>query len=878
MNIRIAAIALVFVAGAAKAGAGRQQETAEQVAAYAWFDSLGFVDGLTKPCVRVDWSFSVGQEGSWTQGDIAFLAAETSEDFTILSAGLGQATLKRGPQSGMRMRFVRVDFASEILKQLEKRSKPSDDGTYITPSGPAELFVYSRAAAARGLDALSKHLFELSVGAERAEKGSYLEVLQAMIADGQIEGISIDMGDLQVPREALLGRLDEFVMRFPTYKEVPLARRWIGGLKALVAAAKARAAVPPKAWNSMNELEKVDELVYELQDQNGRTVTNPGSCDVFADPRREKSPAGQLANIGYAAVPRLIDALSDARLSRSIETSDILHVGFAGNPDRVLCVGEVAAQILERIMSRPFGGYVAAAADWSQRRPEIERRVRSWWADFQSRGEQAILAQDVTKGGWEASKEVNLLAEKYPAAAPAAIEEGLKHTDGALLKTVYVAALAKCAAKTPEAMALARRLMASAADLPVRVSAASVVALADVRAAAEAMGCEWSRLRRDQDSESTNMLAKFLICCGSVEAVEEVRSRLESLSVYERAAIAQLLDGGGNPPEWSGLYRTAPLPMPSTAGPHGAAVERLLATELSDTEQLLNFSMAGPKVALYNPRVCDIGVYDMSKLWPPRYQYHCTASPFETEAQRIVAINVWRSAHGMRLLRLPARPTIRQADVAVVAPLIREALAARTDSARAASIARLRPLGLSALAAVAKAAYGLPENDPGRRDMVRLSSYLACTVREIRLTGSAFSGVVRKELTGMRGTSLTGERLVWLVQTINRWACSKKVDFGITGVREGDGTGFSIEVNLRSRSILAGQATRETELLRVGGSAPYNASGTSSSASSTPSRTQDDPWTSERDQADFLRRFEKAFAADWREVVTFTLGLSRPAD
>ncbi len=65
---------------------------------------------------------------------------------------------------------------------------------------------------------------------------------------------------------------------------------------------------------------RIAELVWMLRDQNGHQMSQPGGCDVFSTNTRteRKSSAHQLLDIGYDAVPALIEALTDERFSRSV--------------------------------------------------------------------------------------------------------------------------------------------------------------------------------------------------------------------------------------------------------------------------------------------------------------------------------------------------------------------------------------------------------------------------------------------------------------------------------------------------------------------------------------------------------------------------------
>jgi hypothetical protein len=107
------------------------------------------------------------------------------------------------------------------------------------------------------------------------------------------------------------------------------------------------------------------DRIYELRDHKGR----------------QSGPARKLVDLGYAAVPRLIDALDDRRPTRTVGYwRDSIYSHY------VLRVGDCAVAILEQIAGRQFLGRTRHA---SMIKAGAEHRVREevlkWWAEVEAR-------------------------------------------------------------------------------------------------------------------------------------------------------------------------------------------------------------------------------------------------------------------------------------------------------------------------------------------------------------------------------------------------------------------------------------------------------------------------------------------------------------
>jgi hypothetical protein len=118
----------------------------------------------------------------------------------------------------------------------------------------------------------------------------------------------------------------------------------------------------------------------------------------------------KVLELGFDAIPALVDHLDDRRLTRSVLTSMIRR------PDRPLSVGEVAGYLLEGIGDCRFKREnLPGRNDWNLDKAE----VREWWKGIQQLGEEQFLVQNVLtrdhqKGGPPNEHLLWIVAKKYP--------------------------------------------------------------------------------------------------------------------------------------------------------------------------------------------------------------------------------------------------------------------------------------------------------------------------------------------------------------------------------------------------------------------------------------------------------------------------------
>jgi hypothetical protein len=135
-----------------------------------------------------------------------------------------------------------------------------------------------------------------------------------------------------------------------------------------------------RSFQKMTEAEKIEELIYQLREQNARQLTIPGKVSAMSF-RQRGSAAWKLVAMGHAAVPRLIDAIDDRRPTRTVGYwRDFTFSHY------VLRVGDSAVSILEEIAGRTFwhGG---SCVSKEGRENEVRAEVLNWWDRVEAKPE-----------------------------------------------------------------------------------------------------------------------------------------------------------------------------------------------------------------------------------------------------------------------------------------------------------------------------------------------------------------------------------------------------------------------------------------------------------------------------------------------------------
>jgi hypothetical protein len=179
-------------------------------------------------------------------------------------------------------------------------------------------------------------------------------------------------GDPDIKREDLLRQSEAFLRDFPDSRHASRAKESVVILKRMAAET-----MPPPS-------KPIERLIFQLRDQNGMQVTQPGTCDIFfwdrmrdmdqkatpdESPRFDRSPARKLVDIGYEAVPALIDHIDDDTFTRSVE----FHRSFYFS-HRVLRVRDCVMPILDEIV--PTGQRYSIGDDVEKTKAVMKRDYR----------------------------------------------------------------------------------------------------------------------------------------------------------------------------------------------------------------------------------------------------------------------------------------------------------------------------------------------------------------------------------------------------------------------------------------------------------------------------------------------------------------------
>lgn len=402
---RRVAIALgVLLAGLLVVPATAQESslTKEDREDLAWFDTLGFRSSAGRPFVRLtrkEREPLKDREPYFTEG---FLFQESPETFALAATGLhpfsfqrrdDDCTMEKAPAD---LGKAASDCLASLREAIRSRSRggvlPGFDRLCDGREGwldtPVQAFVLARRCAENGLEGPAAELLA-TVRTYRAddlfEKST--KTLREHAAEEFAEALGSlivrDHGDPEFTRPRLLLRYDEWLRLFPgssLRSEVEADRKI---LKEMIAEDAAHAAVPDDRLASLPVDQRVRELLFRLRDKVGQQSSDPGMPSIYGDfffggdNPREKTTAGRIEAIGIDAVPVLIEALEDARFTRTLGC----HRTWSFRSYYVVRIGDAAREILENITGQHFWNRIntngAMIKDGQAK--EVKERYLAWW-------------------------------------------------------------------------------------------------------------------------------------------------------------------------------------------------------------------------------------------------------------------------------------------------------------------------------------------------------------------------------------------------------------------------------------------------------------------------------------------------------------------
>ena len=455
----------------------------------------------------------------------------------------------------------------------------------------------------------------------------------------------LDFENISVSRPQLLAEFQAVIKNYPDSEYQQRARRTVEILTRMIAEDEAHAKLAVTNLALLPVEDRVRECIFRLRDQNGHQWSQPGWCDILNDTRGTNTPAYQLVNVGYPAVPQLINALEDETFTRSVGYHRDFYFSHT-----VLTVGDCAVAVLQRIAGRSFYRPASTSGYMSNEHKNSETRkaVEAWWGEFQKKGEQQMLKEGTESGDGNAPAQAELLLNRYPDTALAALVKGTSAARDDWTRTRLVQLFEKFDSR--DALAFLEQELHRGAAAP-SVTAAAILNRKGRAEGIHIMIREWERSPSigSDDTRGPNELVQFLASVDSPEAIAALGQNLESRALNTRMAIVETVGEGGS--EWYGPR------ISHRSNATRDAIEKLLVTALQDTAQDMGRTGSRKGKNYTDPRVCDMAGFFLNQLWPGRYEFDLSVSPKVRDRQRRNCQNVWRLAHNLPALPLPLART-----------------------------------------------------------------------------------------------------------------------------------------------------------------------------------------------------------------------------
>jgi hypothetical protein len=643
-------VVLLMLISLARGSRAAEVTAKERHAVFAWFDSLGYPSLSHKPFIEI--TINNENDGKavpeYRQTGYGFLLGECGSSFSALMVDLVQKRFVKSQRQDdwkWHTTYRPLDLKSWCSNWVQQarshRDATGDIQTIFTGAGMdriGETFVLARACEAAGYrrqaDILLSYSADLAAHVQVGSSPSYLGILEEVVADSAFSYIIRQEEDPSVSAASILALVQNFARRFPSTSSAPEALSLQTIFTQIVDQMRMHAASVHKPLAQMQGEERIKELIFQLRDQCGRTMMNPGGCDIFADLRGPESPAGQLVKLGYSAVPDLIAHLDDSSYTRSFETRYRLSQEPAP-----LRVGDVACAILQKIASRRFdyhgtSAYIGMAKMVAESRP----LVTAWWASISRKGERRTLIEAVEEGDDNSRGAADLLVQRYPADALGAIRVGLSHaTDpDERINLIWALNPVKDAAVTP----LLQQQMRTATEPEVRYRAMQSLIDRDNEEALTLAIKDWEQPPANAtETYLRNILIETFTSCRDIRGLKELAGSFSRLPVDQRADIVNALHRTDATPA---AHEDSPPAVMAAKATYDRLVERMLAQALLDTEVREGMSIGD----LHDPRICELAAVQLAELWPSRYHFANSSSRLVLDTQRMKLYNVWRSANG----------------------------------------------------------------------------------------------------------------------------------------------------------------------------------------------------------------------------------------
>lgn len=768
--------------------------------AAAWWDGLGYPDVRSLPFGRVVRGW--GQSGSRIREtwEFGFLVREDAASFTVFGTDLSESTYPRAPGGGQQARFERVAIEEDVGSELaavkrgnrrEFRAMERDTfgvDFYLTPRR-SQGFVLARALLARGGGDLAvrvwKHVAAYAPWEPRYGPWSALDLVREDCARRARQVWEERLPDVERTWAENLADFRVWRKRFDAEGRAAKAEAVLARMaeeEPRYAAAAASDAKDPE--------ERARALVLALP-----TVARGLARDWDSSPRSggwwdgdpKVDALSRLVDLGFQAVPTLLQALVDHRFTRSQAWVYGDSKAYIRNDPEPVSVRELAVVALREIAQRDFppGG---AEDRWA----EVAAQVDAWWKAVKTEGERPVLERGVLARTDSSVAQAKRLVERYPEAA---LDPIRKASDGAepRLAAGLVKALAPLARADVHEFLLG---LAKAGPLEVRMAAAETlhaqgrgegvdILLAEWPAVAEAKGPDdgagW------YESGAAEGLVALLFRLEPWKSLRRVRETLAQAAPTTRDAIlAKVHEALGHR-----MFFSPGRPADSPRSPEvwkeaETLVVSMVLEEITEKENLFTDARRGEEAAVR-----------AAEFWPHRYAFDAKAPARERLLARFAIVNAWRAGAGLPPLRPPPAISVEALPPKIARPLI-DAWLAADDAARPLAEAAILAAGLPILPRLASARDALPDASPRREALDRVVRRVAMIVREVvwSPSGPRPNASLTAYVDAIRGKPVTGRWItgLWRQVAIDTPEGATGIDLMLT--RLGDGTGVVLVLEL----------------------------------------------------------------------------------
>ncbi len=680
----LAGCVLVCTANAGHTGDPLSKEQIGQL--YAWFDQLGLPDVTNRKYVRV-WTGVIEQaadiNGSIDLTNEGFLLDETQDTFRVLLPDwtvLSLAKFGTGPEQETFSGYRDTSFeqaAKTLLSKLrnKKASSVSSNPERTFPTsrlGPAaQVLSVARICNLRGMPGLAESLLQgeetqlRNEGAPTGEQSRLLTESQEEFGPLLKWQAFACFGVQGVSREQILARLRKAAEFRPNIHDSEVDHA-IDSLTRSVSDQSKHPAVSATELASMPPEQRARELIWRLQDARTDLPTNhdqfssvlnkatqwplPETTTYWPDNDAYKA----LSELGFQAIPSLIDALDDDRLTRTLATPS-----YPGAPlPLTVAVYDLARLLINQIAGFPVtpNNLSPALAKDDEQRKTVRTEAEKWWKEVSTKGEKDFLIEHTASGQPTSEIYAGVLAERYPPESIPAIITGARTCQDSHVRSDLTRML--WGIRDPRCRDFFVEEAKSGPTSFNRIQAAYGLRYLHDSAGTTAAIEEWHKLTvtgsktfqiplSDETPESGYHVLEYLVTSAAPEAALSVSSVFSQIPVEWRQ---RALDPFNNA-----------IGMPETpTGGTRLAVEDLLSGALEDKTLLPDRARQTETGLLVCGRVCDLAAIQLSAAYGTKYSFDTTMPASIRDIQCATMRNQRLKELHEPLLQIPPRPPLKR--------------------------------------------------------------------------------------------------------------------------------------------------------------------------------------------------------------------------